>query len=174
MRKIIVAIALFYGVALRAQTIIFLPLGNVYVGLTVCSEANESIILINWDIRNDKDAIAETLAHESVHVRQAKAHDGGCKGAQRHYQTDPQYRLDSEWEAYCVDAVRDVVLRGYSETEAVVHLVEAMSPYPSPLNPQQVVEKARLCLRSHYTPGTRYVIAAAAGAPSPSTAHLRR
>lgn len=76
---------------------------------TACDMRGNPIILINATmLRSGKiHPIRWTfvLRHEEKHVEQIHRVVGGCRVAQKMYENDPMYRLDSELEAYCTEYI---------------------------------------------------------------------
>lgn len=142
-----------------SQEVAFVRLGGL-TGTTVCTEQNAPLILLNWEIRTDTAEVAEVMAHELIHVRQMNEYlPGGCKAAQLRYLADPEFRFDQELEAYCVNARRDVALRGAPPGLTVIRLtVFMMRLHPTALTGQQVLARARACINRPMTitPKTPY------------------
>lgn len=130
------------------QRVAFLDLGaGDLQGVTICTEANRPLILINARIEDKPAAVGEALEHELVHVGQMERYEGGCKSMMKRYRADAQFRFDTEFSAYCTNARTAVLNRKVRKESAVEYLTLWMRlMYPTKQSEAQVKARAEFCL----------------------------
>lgn len=69
------------------------------MGAVRCDLAGYPVILLKPGM-SPADGTA-TLIHEQIHVAQAQAHRGGCRGLRQQMATDSMFRLAMEADAFC-------------------------------------------------------------------------
>lgn len=98
-------------------------------GMTTCALDDTPVIFV--DSRNlNNPRMPAVIKHEKVHVAQMTRY-GGCKATQARYNSDRDFALQMEAEAYCADlrylmetdstAVREVMLQNISLALATLY-----------------------------------------------------
>lgn len=131
------------GIA-EGQTVGYMMLNRGVGATTICSEKNEPVIVI---ARQYKGSTFETelRAHEMVHVRQMNEYPGGCEAATARYMSDPQFRFDQEFEAYCQNAVQQVRAGEPLIPTAQALALHMMLLYPDVYQSDVIEAKAVMC-----------------------------
>ncbi len=130
------------------QTVAYLDMGNSDIqGMTICSETNQPVIILNERLTGRQSAIDEVMLHENVHVHQAVKHEGGCKGLMKEFRSSAQARFDIEFSAYCTSARSAVIAHKIKKSTAIEYLTTFMRlMYPTKQTEEQVRMRAEFCL----------------------------
>ena len=143
--------ALYFGILLpvKSQEIAFMEFDPIKGGVTICTEKNAPLILLNRTIQGDSIQTPMILEHEFTHVRQINNYPGGCKPFMERFQIDAQFRFDVEFEAYCINAIRDIRSGKEKPDVAALHLSYWMvGRYPTKLTASAVLARAQSCIET--------------------------
>lgn len=128
--------------SLGAQVVAYTTLSSATHGMTICTEDNKPlIILAESDRGTPMEKVVRT--HEQVHVRQILAYPGGCHAAVIRYRTDPVFRFNQEFEAYCENAR---ATDGDHQVIALALTKHMISLYPDVFKPGDVLIRSLACV----------------------------
>ena len=124
-------------------------LGGGALGITVCTESNQPLVMLDWSLRDDTAAIAEVMEHELEHVRDAISYPGGCKEFRERYRVDQEFRIEAELKGYCRNAAR-AVRKKVAQPDLVAAFFTAflLHIYPTDQTEAQIRKQFDACIKA--------------------------